>query len=127
MSITTARTAATMTTAHHCPLCGNTRATNAIQLPGLNIDLAEQRVWVVGSEVNLTRREFEILRYFAERTHQVVTKGDLYREVCGYTVVPRATRTIEQHVSRLRKKLGSVDGSTTSFQNVWGTGWRLTP
>lgn len=125
MSIASARMSASLAHAVHCPLCGTDRNTATINVPGLSIDVVARRAWVAGHEVNLTVREFDLLRYFASRPNAVVTKKELFREIWGFVVMPRSTRTVDSHVSRLRTKLAGVDHSTIEFQNIWGTGWRF--
>ncbi|MGE4085405.1 MAG: winged helix-turn-helix domain-containing protein [Vicinamibacterales bacterium] len=56
-----------------------------------------------GREFHLTHREFELLRYLAEREPSVVSRSELLREVWGYLDNP-TTRSVDQAVVRLRKK-----------------------
>ena len=125
MSLATARYAASLAHPIKCPLCGTRSEANTITLPGMRIDRQAQRAWIAGHELKLTRREHELLAYFADRHDRVVTKRDLLIDIWGYQAVPRTTRAVEAHVSRLRRKIAATTGDTTYFPSVWGIGWRL--
>lgn len=127
MTLATARYAASIVHAIKCPLCGTRSEANTITLPGMRIDLHRQRAWIAGRELELTRREHELLVYFAHRHDTVVTKRNLLIDIWGYQVVPRTTRTVESHISRLRRKIAATTGDSSYFQSVWGIGWRLRP
>lgn len=125
MAIATARMSASLARPAHCPLCGTHHTTNELALRGLRISTNKRRAWIAGTEITLTAREFELLLYLAERVDEVVTKQQLYRDIRGYRVMPRSTRTAESHLSRLRRRIYAVDGNTLMIDAVWGTGWRL--
>ena len=57
-----------------------------------------------GTELHLTHREFEVLRYLAERQERVVHRDELLREVWGYIDAP-STRSVDHAIARLRKKI----------------------
>jgi DNA-binding response OmpR family regulator len=57
-----------------------------------------------GTPVEMTRKEFAILRYLASRSGEVVTRDDLLNEVWGYDQYP-SSRTVDNHVAGLRAKL----------------------
>ena len=62
-------------------------------------------VSVDSAPVRLTRREFELLRYFVENTDRVVSRDRLLEPVWGYRSDVE-TRSVDVHVGRLRTKLG---------------------
>lgn len=125
MAIATARLSASLARPVHCPMCGTNREPNLIALPGLRISHAERRAWIAGSEVQLTGKEFDLLAYFATRPGELVTKKQLYHDVWCFQIMPRSTRTVDSHVSRLRCKMAEIDGSSIVVDNVRGRGWRL--
>ncbi len=88
----------------------------------LAVDAATRTVVLRGERVELSAKEFALLRILAAEPDRVHTKGDLLREVWGYSV-PTATRTLDSHACRLRRKL-SRDGDAYVV-NVWGVGYRL--
>ena len=87
------------------------------------VDRATRRVTVHGRPVVLSGKEFELLAKLAEQPQRVYAKQELLRDVWGFRS-PARTRTLDSHASRLRRKLGEVDGGTYVV-NVWGVGYRL--
>jgi DNA-binding response OmpR family regulator len=71
----------------------------------LLIDFRTQRATCGDQPVRLTHREFELLRYLAERHDRVVHRDELLREVWGYLIDTTMTRTVDQAIARLRKKI----------------------
>src|SRR5262249_33756415 len=71
----------------------------------LRIDFRTQRATSGNHQVSLTHREFELLRYLAERRDRVVDRDELLREVWGYLDDTVMTRTVDQTIARLRKKI----------------------
>jgi DNA-binding response OmpR family regulator len=76
-----------------------------IRLGPLAIDTDSFRVNADGVPLDLTFKEFELLRFLAERPGRVCTRPALLREVWGYDFYG-GTRTVDVHVRRLRAKLG---------------------
>jgi DNA-binding response OmpR family regulator len=87
------------------------------------VDRPTRRVTVCGVAVTLSGKEFELLAELASDPERVFTKDELLREVWGFRAMGR-TRTLDSHASRLRRKLGAVDGRAYVV-NVWGVGYRL--
>jgi DNA-binding response OmpR family regulator len=76
-----------------------------IRLGALAIDTESYRVTAQGRPLDLTFKEFELLRFLASRAGRVFTGPALLREVWGYDFYG-GTRTVDVHVRRLRAKLG---------------------
>lgn len=76
--------------------------------------------------VNLTHREFELLRYLAERPARVVYRSELLREVWGYPETP-TTRSVDHAVARLRRKIEPDPRRPRFIHTVHGDGYCLTP
>jgi two-component system response regulator MtrA len=89
----------------------------------LSIDLSGRRVEVGGEAIELTRVEFDLLALLARRPGQAITRRALAEEVLD-PERQGTERTLDVHVSRLRKKLGS-EGKRIA--TVWGIGYRLEP
>jgi two-component system OmpR family response regulator len=79
-----------------------------------------RQVLLDGTMLPLTRLEFDLLLYLAERPHRVFTRGQLLAGVWGYEHT--GERTVDVHVRRLRLKLG---GSQPVVTTVYGVGYRL--
>lgn len=93
-----------------------------LRVGALEIDPAARQVWVDGRPVALSKKEFALLRALATEPNRVFTREELLRGVWGFQVVC-ATRTIDSHAHRLRKKLNAAGGRFVV--NVWGVGYRL--
>src|SRR5918994_4237020 len=76
-----------------------------IRLGALAIDTETYRVTASGRPLDLTFKEFELLRFLAQHPGRVFTRPSLLREVWGYDFYG-GTRTVDVHVRRLRSKLG---------------------
>lgn len=78
-------------------------------------------VAVEGSQVRLTRREFELLKYLVENKNRVLSRDRLLERIWGYDRVVE-TRSVDVHVGRLRGKLGIAGGQ---IETVVGLGYRF--
>ena len=74
--------------------------------------------------MELTAREFELLRYFIEQREAVVSRSQLLREVWGYDE-EAMTRTVDVHVGLLRQKLEDDAANPRHFLTVRGHGYRF--
>ncbi|MGH9413584.1 MAG: response regulator transcription factor, partial [Terriglobales bacterium] len=74
------------------------------QIGAVRIDLRSTSVWRGGDRVDLSAREFELLRYFVCHPGETISRETLLKEVWGYTAAP-TTRTVDVHVAWLRQKL----------------------
>jgi hypothetical protein len=79
---------------------------------GLRLDHLQRRVWVDGDEIQLTFQEFELLAFLAAHPSTVFTRAGLVERVWHRNLgpdgrpVPQDSRTVDVHVSRVRRKLG---------------------
>jgi DNA-binding response OmpR family regulator len=96
-----------------------------LQFGSLVVDLAALRAWNSGRELHLTHREFEVLRYLAERHGRVVSREELLREIWGYLDMP-TTRSVDHAIARLRKKIESDPHKPRYIHTVHGDGYCLT-
>ncbi|HEX5950391.1 MAG TPA: response regulator transcription factor [Actinomycetota bacterium] len=92
-----------------------------VRLGPLTMDVDSYAVTVAGRTLDLTYKEFELLRFLAERPGRVFTRPTLLREVWGYDFYG-GTRTVDVHVRRLRAKLGPEHESLV--ETVRGVGYR---
>jgi two-component system response regulator MtrA len=93
----------------------------AIELAGLAIDVPGRSVSADGVPVELTRVEFDLLLALARRPGQAFSRA----WICEHVLDPErdgSERTLDVHVSRLRKKLGSLGEKIVT---VWGVGYRF--
>jgi DNA-binding response OmpR family regulator len=96
----------------------------ALVVGGLRIDLAAREVRLDGALVDLTPREFDLLHHLASRAGAVVTKRELLTEVWQ---IPYggADKTVDVHLSWLRRKLGESASEPRYLHTVRGVGVRL--
>lgn len=97
---------------------GNDRLSAA----GLEMDILRRQVRIRGAEVRLTTREFQILEMLLRNAGRVVTRSMLIEGVWDYRFDPQ-TNIVDQHVSRLRQKLGPVAADV--IETVRGVGYRV--
>jgi DNA-binding response OmpR family regulator len=88
----------------------------------LELDPMSREAWVDGQPVHLTSKEFALALLLATEPTRLFTRAELLAEVWGFRSAG-ATRTLDSHASRLRRKL-SV-GRRRFVVNVWGVGYRL--
>jgi len=100
-------------------------AIHRLVLGDVVIDLSSMRASAGGREFHLTHREFEVLRYLAEREPRVVSRGELLREVWGYLDSP-STRSVDHAVARIRKKIEPDPHRPRYLHTVHGDGYCLT-
>ena len=79
---------------------------------GLLLDHEQRRVWADGREIVLTFQEFELLAFLSAHPATVFSRADLVEQVWrpGKRKITADSRTVDVHVSRLRRKLGPVHG-----------------
>jgi DNA-binding response OmpR family regulator len=92
--------------------------------PGLRIDFKRFTVTRDGEEHQLSRYESEILRLLVTRQGEVVTRADLLTKVWGYVHLP-TTRTVDNHVARLRKKVEKHADAPLHVLTVHGIGYKF--
>jgi DNA-binding response OmpR family regulator len=94
-----------------------------LRLGPLSIDIDRYHVAVAGRVVDLTYKEFELLRFLVANPERVFTRDALLHEVWGYDFYG-GTRTVDVHIRRLRAKLGVEHEGL--IETVRGVGYRAT-
>lgn len=79
-----------------------------------------------GRPVILTTKEFKTLVYLIKNPRKVISRDELLNEVWGYQSYP-CTRTVDNHILRLRKKLESDPADPKHFQTIHGSGYKFLP
>jgi DNA-binding response OmpR family regulator len=93
-----------------------------VRVGPLEIDPIAREVWIDGATVDLSAKEFALLRILASDPTRVFTREELLRVVWGFRG-PVRTRTLDSHASRVRRKL--TEHGAPLVVNVWGIGYRL--
>jgi len=94
-----------------------------LEVGGIQLDVSGHQLRVRGKETPLTATEFRLLRLLMERGGRVQTRGQLLTDVWGYAE-DIDSRTVDTHIRRLRRKLGS---EADHIETVIGVGYRLRP
>jgi DNA-binding winged helix-turn-helix (wHTH) protein len=79
-----------------------------------------------GKSVVLTAMEFKTLKYLIQNARRVISRDELLNEVWGYENYP-STRTVDNHILRLRRKLERDPSHPAHFRTVHGTGYKFLP
>jgi DNA-binding response OmpR family regulator len=87
------------------------------------VDFRRYEARKAGRPVDLTRKEFGLLRLLAARSGEPVTRDDLLNEVWGYDANP-TTRTVDNHVASLRAKLEENPSEPRHLFTVHGVGYK---
>lgn len=97
-----------------------------LRLGRVTIDLQTLQGWDGDTPLDLSHREFELLRYLALRPRKVVSRDELLREVWGYLDLPN-TRSVDHAIARLRRKVEPDLHRPRYIHTVHGDGYCLTP
>ena len=90
------------------------------------LDFRKYRATKCGETLDLTQREFRMLRYFLDHANTIVTRETLLQHVWGYD--PSAfTRTVDTHIARLRQKIESIPAEPRHLLTVHRAGYRFVP
>jgi len=99
-------------------------AANIYRIGDMEIDFSHYKISRKGKEWPLTSLEVEILKYLIDHRGEVVTRDDLLDKVWGYEKFP-TTRTIDNHVLKLRKKIEEKPNQPKHILSVYGGGYRF--
>jgi DNA-binding response OmpR family regulator len=97
---------------------------NDLQFDDISIDFRRYEALRSGKPVDLTRKEFGVLRMLAAKAGEVVKREDLLVEVWGYDT-STGTRTVDNHVLTLRAKLEKNPAEPRRVVTVHGVGYKL--
>ena len=95
-----------------------------IKVGDLTVNPDNYQVYVHGRPLDLTYKEFELLKFLAQRPGRVCDRDLLLREVWGYDYYG-GTRTVDVHIRRLRAKLGAEHEAL--IETIRNVGYRLAP
>ena len=101
--------------------CVPRQPVNTLQAGGLRLDLDARTVWADGERVQLTYKEFELLRTFLSHPGMAFTRDQLFSDIWGMDYCGE-TRTVDMHIRTLRQKLGPYGRMIETVRNV---GYRL--
>ena len=90
----------------------------------VEVDLRKCRVLKSGKAIDISSKEFELLKYFIVHSGETLSRDRLLEDVWGYDNYP-TTRTVDTHLVRLRQKLEPNPDQPQYFLTVHGTGYRF--
>ncbi len=90
------------------------------------VDFSKMELKRKGEAIALTPQEFKILKYFAGNPERVISRDEMLNEVWGYNCYP-STRTVDNHIMKLRQKLEDDPLNPTHFKTVHGAGYKFVP
>jgi len=97
-----------------------------IAFDGISADFIKMEVTRDGQPVQLTAQEFKTLKFMAQNAERVISRDELLNEVWGYQNYP-STRTVDNHILKLRQKLEKDPGNPVHFRTVHGMGYKFVP
>jgi len=98
--------------------------TGPLQSDGLALHPETHEVWLRGRPVDLTAKEFELLKLLMRHPNRVFTRDFLLEHIWGYDYFG-STRTVDMHISRLREKIEDDPAASTFIQTVRGVGYKF--
>jgi two-component system alkaline phosphatase synthesis response regulator PhoP len=99
-------------------------STEAYQFGDISVDFRSAEVKNNGTIIELSAKEFQLLRYFVEHRGATLSRDELLNEVWGYDALP-STRTIDVHVAWLRQKLEPNARRPQYILTVHGLGYKF--
>jgi DNA-binding response OmpR family regulator len=93
---------------------------------GVVVDFLKMQVMREGQEVTLTPQEFKIVKFMAQNPGRVISREELLNDVWGYQHYP-TTRTVDNHILKLRQKLEADPANPVHFRTVHGVGYKFVP
>jgi len=100
------------------------RLNQTIEFEGLILDDIRHRVYLNDQEIEMTNREYELLKFLMTNKGIAYSRDELLNHVWGYEYVGE-TRTVDVHIRQLRKKIEKDDANPEMIETVRGRGYRF--
>ena len=104
----------------------NPNATDTFEFGGVKGHFSTMEIYRNGRPVVLTNKEFKMLAYLIKNPRRVISREELLNEVWRYENYPR-TRTVDNHILKLRKKLEAEPAHPKHFHTVHSSGYKFLP
>jgi DNA-binding response OmpR family regulator len=101
-----------------------TAEVNVVNFDGISVDFKKMDVQRDGQQVVLTAQEFKTFQFLVLNSDRVISRDELLNEVWGYQNYP-STRTVDNHILKLRQKLERDPSSPVHFRTVHGMGYKF--
>jgi len=103
-----------------------TPLTETFKFGDVKVDFTKMELWRGGSLVQLTSQEFKVLKFMIQNAERVLSREELLNHVWGYRNYP-STRTVDNHILRLRQKLEKDPANPLHFRTVHSSGYKFVP
>jgi two-component system alkaline phosphatase synthesis response regulator PhoP len=103
---------------------GKKKRLSRYQFSDIELDFEAYRAKKAGEPLELSPREFELLRYLIERKGETVSRDRLLEDVWGYESYP-STRTVDTHIAKLRAKIGDSGSEPRWIMTIHGVGYKF--
>lgn len=97
---------------------------SVLQYNDLKLDTLNYKAYKTGEEINLTKKEFELLKLFLSNPNRVFTKANIFNSVWENEYL-NDDNTVMVHIKRLRNKIESNPNDPKYIITVWGIGYKL--
>ncbi len=101
-----------------------TGTTEVNAFDGISVDFTKMEVMREGQPIALTAQEFKTLKFMMHNAERVISRDELLNEVWGYQNYP-STRTVDNHILKLRQKLEKDPANPVHFRTVHGMGYKF--
>jgi DNA-binding response OmpR family regulator len=95
-----------------------------VSFDGISVDFTKMEITREGQIVTLTAQEFKTLKFLIQNAERVISRDELLNEVWGYQNYP-STRTVDNHILKLRQKLERDPANPVHFRTVHGIGYKF--
>jgi DNA-binding response OmpR family regulator len=95
-----------------------------VSFDGISADFKKMEIKRDGTVVVLTAQEFKTFQFLVQNADRVISRDELLNEVWGYQNYP-STRTVDNHILKLRQKLEKDPSSPVHFRTVHGMGYKF--
>jgi DNA-binding response OmpR family regulator len=100
--------------------------TDTFTFDDVKVDFTKMELWREGKQVQLTSQEFKVLKFMIQNAERVLSREELLNHVWGYRNYP-STRTVDNHILRLRQKLEKDPANPLHFRTVHSAGYKFVP
>ena len=99
---------------------------NLFAFEDVSVDFSKMEITRDGEKITVTAKEFKTLEFLIKNAERVISRDELLNEVWGYENYP-CTRTVDNHILRLRQKLESDPSHPSHLLTVHGVGYKFVP
>jgi DNA-binding response OmpR family regulator len=103
-----------------------TPLTETFKFGDVKVDFTKMELWRDGNLVQLTSQEFKVLKFMIQNAERVLSREELLNHVWGYRNYP-STRTVDNHILRLRQKVEKDPANPLHFRTVHSSGYKFVP